>query len=349
MSEKGYKDIQRELERGVLANPLIFYGEEDFLIKWAIDRIVESYVGPSLASLNYAVLDWEESELDDLLLLWETLPMMAEKRVLVLENFTTKPRGQDDPGPEGLGGSKKTEDFLEEIKNIPDYSLLIIKDKTPDKRTKAYKALASKGGAYNFTRLKEGELRSFIVKRFNQAGKTAHSSVIRYMMEESGYLDRQSNYSLNNLENDIKKLIALSEGDTITPDHVKEGLTRNTESFVFDMIDAISAGKKGEAVTLLHSLLKGGTVWQSLLALIISSYEIMLISREMLEEGHTLADIIATTGAHEYRVKKAMALGRKYSVKKLKETLANCLKVDHEIKSGLLDWQLAMELLIINL
>lgn len=337
MSEKGYKEILSELEGGVLANPLIFCGEEAFLIKWATDKIVERFIGPGLASLNLEVADWEELEIKDLIPLWETLPMMAKKRIIVLENFISD---SEDP---------KNEELMEEIEKIPDHSLLIIISPSVDKRTKLYKRQAAKGGAYNFNRLGEVELRNFIIKRFKQAGKTAHNSVIRMMVEESGYLDKQSNYSLFNLENDIKKLIALSEDDTITPDQVKMGLTKNTEAFVFDMIDAISSGNKGEAIYLMHSMFKSGEAWQRLLPLIISSYELMLIGKEMSEEGHNQREVIALTGAHEYRIKKAMALSRKYSVKQLRKTLGLCLNVDKEIKTGLLDWELAMELLIANI
>ncbi len=337
MGEKGYKEILQELEVGILANPLIFYGEEDFLIRWAIDKIIERFVGKDLASLNLTALEWQDADIDELCSLLETLPMMAEKRLLVLENFSFDSK---DP---------RLEHLMTEIDKIPGHSLMIICSSAVDKRTRLYKKQAAKGGIYCFDRLNEAELRSFIFKRLKQAGKSAHSSVIRNMIEESGYLDRQSNYSLYNFENDIKKLIALSEDNIITAELVEAGLTKNTEAYVFDMIDAISSGEKGEAIHLLHSLLKGGSAWQQLLSLIVSTYELILICKEMAEDGYRQAGIVKDTGIHEYRVKKALALSRRYTKKQLRNNLSLCINVDREIKTGLLDSELAMELLIANI
>ena len=66
------------------------------------------------------------------------------------------------------------------------------------------------GKVYDFQPLKDAQLRSFIEKRFRSAGKSYTSSVINLIMSESGYGNKSIEYSLYNLENDLKKIIAHS-------------------------------------------------------------------------------------------------------------------------------------------
>ena len=115
------------------------------------------------------------------------------------------------------------------------------------------------------------------------------------------------------------------------------------------MINAISDNRKDEALLLLHNLLASGESVYKLLALICSHYELVLMVKEMREEGFSPGEIKAATGAHEYRIKVAGALSRLYSVEQLRLILCRCFDVEKNIKTGLLDERLAMEMLIANL
>ena len=61
-----------------------------------------------------------------------------------------------------------------------------------------------------------------------------------------------------------------------------------------------------------------------LLALICSQYELILMVKEMREEGLSLGEIKTATGAHEYRVKIAGENSRLYSVDQLRRIISCC-------------------------
>ncbi len=356
--EHAYKRIQRDIKSGDIKNLLFFYGEEQYLVKWALEEIINRYIDPGVASLNCSNFNWKTASISDLVEQCETLPMFAEKRIVIIEGFTTGLVKQEDSGERadkaemGQAGDEEAiednrqKELIKYVETLPDSCFLILTADTADKRRKIYKIINSLGTCYEFSRLDESGVRALIKKRLEQSGKSAGSAVIRRMIETTGYLDKQSNYTLYNLDNDIKKLIAHSDGNEISIEDLNETLSKNTETYVFDMIDAVSQNRKGDALSLLHSLLNSGEVWQKLLALICSSYEVLLIVSEMKEDGFSLSEICKKTGIHEYRIRIASGLSGRYSTEQLRRILCSCFATDKNIKSGLLEYRLAVEMLI---
>ena len=198
---------------------------------------------------------------------------------------------------------------------------------------------------YEFEPLYREELEGFISKRFKAAGKNVSRGIITTLINESGYLNKDIDYNLYNLQGDLKKIIALS-GDEITLDDIRSGISDNLEHGVFTLLDAISGNRKDKAFDLLHQLLLSGTDRFKLLASVISQLELMLQAKEMSEGGLKIGEIKKALKAHEYRVQKALDFARSYSISDLKRILSVAYTTDTRIKSGLLEGQLALEMLI---
>ncbi len=339
--EHAFKRIQKDIKEGHLGNLLFFYGEEQYLVRWAVDTVVETCVEPSLAQLNCSRLGRQEAAPAAIIAQCETLPLLSEKRVVIVEDF---PAGAESAKESYTEAEEK--ELLAYMKELPDSCLLILISGSADKRKKLYKGIAAAGSCYEFNRLDQEGVESFIRKRFKQSGKTAGPGVIRQMIAMSGYFDRQTDYTLYNLDNDIKKLIAHSDGDEIRINDLSEGLSGNTESYVFDMINALSRNNKGDALLLLHNLLSSGESVYKLLALICSHYETILMVKEMRDEGRSPVEMAAVVGGNEYRIKIANQLSGRYSTEQLRSILCRCFAVDKNIKTGLLEDRLAMEMLV---
>lgn len=202
------------------------------------------------------------------------------------------------------------------------------------------------GSLYDFGPLSGAQLRSFIVKRFKASGKVCRNSIVDMLIEDSGYGNREIDYNLYNLENDIRKIIAHSDGEEIVSSDVALTISTNLETNVFAMLDAISRNRKDEAYRLLHNLLVSGEGVYRLLALISSQLELILEVKEMRDEGMSLPQMHKLLGIHEFRIKKAMSVTEKYSSSGLKKILSKAYEIDGNIKTGLLDQTLALELFI---
>ena len=169
---------------------------------------------------------------------------------------------------------------------------------------------------------------------------------IDLLIQDSGYGNKDIEYNLYNLENDIKKIIAHSNGDEILSSDVALTISTNLETNVFAMLDAVSRNRKDEAYRLLHNLMVSGEGVFRLLALISSQLELILEVKEMREAGMGLSQMQKQLGIHEFRIKKAMSVTEKYSTDRLKHVLSGAYAIDGNIKSGLLEPGLALELFI---
>ena len=96
----------------------------------------------------------------------------------------------------------------------------------------------------------------------------------------------------------------------------------------------------------LHHHLHSGSDPFSIIGAIVSQFEMMLSVKQMREDGMDLTAIHKKLGGSEFRIKKMIPYVNKYSVDKLKQTLSAIYQVDRNIKTGLLEPQMALEMFI---
>ncbi|MBP3384156.1 MAG: DNA polymerase III subunit delta [Firmicutes bacterium] len=343
--EHAFQAIGKDIKAGNIPGLVFLCGEEQYLVHWAADLLAKTYINKACESLDYIKLDPENMTMDQIKESCETLSMLSPKRVVVIPEMPAA------SGKKSRNFSESDEkDLIEYMSMIPDSCLLIITAGKPDpkskKKIKLQEAAEKYGAVYEFTPLSGQLLRSFIIKRFKNAGKVCRNSVIDMLIADSGYGNREIEYDLYNLENDIRKIVAHCEGEEVLEADVSMTISTNLETNVFAMLDAISRNRKDEAYRLLHNLLVGGESVFGLLSLISSQLELILEVKEMREEGLVPAQIQKVLGIHEFRVKKAWSVTEKYSVSQLKKILSKAYEIDGNIKSGLLEQTLALELFI---
>ena len=344
-TEHSFITIERDLKEGNIPRLVLLCGKEEYLIRWYTDALVERYVSDACRPIDLVRLEGENVTLQNIIESTETISLMSERKVVLLPDFFPvagkSMKGFSEADINGL---------ISYFKEIPPESLLIMT--LPDqedgrKNSKIRRAVEKEGRIYDFQPLNENLLKGFIEKRFRTAGKAYTSSVVHMIMSESGYGNKSIDYSLYNLENDLRKIIAHS-GSTaeITAADVGDILATNPENNVFAMLDAIGRNRKDEAFRLLHNLLQSGTPVFNLLRLITSQLELILAVKEMKQDGMSLAEIQKQLNIHQFRLKKAMAVTGQYSMEDLKQALKASYEVDENIKTGLLDGPLALEYFI---
>lgn len=343
--EHAFQAIGKDVKAGVIPNLVFLCGEEQYLVHWAAELLTKTYINKACESLDFTKLDPDNLTVDQIKESCETLSMLSQRRVVLIPELPAA------SGKKSRSFSESDEkELMEYFAEIPETCLLIITAGKPDgknrKKIKLQDAAEKYGAVYDFTPLTGAQLKSFVVKRFKNAGKVCRNSVIDMLITDSGYGNKEIEYDLYNLENDIRKIVAHSSGTEILPEDVEKTISTNLETNVFAMLDAISRNRKDEAYRLLHNLLVSGESVFGLLSLITSQLELILEVKEMREEGMSAGQIQKLLGVHEFRVKKAMSVTEKYSVSQLKKILSKAYEIDGNIKSGLLEQSLALELFI---
>jgi DNA polymerase-3 subunit delta len=336
-----YKRITDDLASERLASPLLLFGKERFLVRWAADAITDKYVNPSLRSIDFARLDGAAVRADAIVQNCETLPLGGAKKIVLVENPAIL------AGDDAKAAARFDEDaFLAYLGELPDTCILILTADRVDKRKKPYKAIAKQGAVYEFTSLDPPLLRAFARKRFKDAGKRVSDAVLHRFTEMTGYFERDSEYTLYNLENDVRKLTAHCEGEEIRLSDLKAVMEVGAELNAFALADALSRGRRSEAFDLLAALLSSGENVYRLLALLLSQFELLLSVREMMDAGYTRTRMQSELGVHEYRLRMAAETAARFETSALRAILLRACETDRHIKTGLLRDALALEMFV---
>ena len=334
-------------ETGSWPRVMLLCGKESFLVEWARDYIRSAVINPASEVLDCA--RFSEGGLDayEIIATCETFPMMSEKKLVLVENTdifsAASPRDMSADGITAL---------TEYIPKISESTLLIFTCEKPNKTRLLYKAIAKCGLVYDFTPLDDATLSGWIAKRLRSAGKTASSSDILEFAKTCGYGDAERNYTLFNLENDLKKIVVSTDRSQLTLEDLMNGSSAQAEVNAFKLLDAALSGRKAEAFGILAGTIdlqapsKEMTVILSFTGLLCSQLEIMTEAMERKEEGQSFPEILQSMNINEYRLKKAMQACGGKTAAALRGDLDKAFQIEKDLKSGNLDGRLALELFI---
>jgi DNA polymerase-3 subunit delta len=347
MAEHSFRKIERDIKNDVFtdARVLLFVGTEGLLSETYEKRLRSRFVPPAAEMLDYARLDGEDVTADDIILACDTLPMMSERRVVSVLHM---------PGDEKSLASESAKALASYIADVPPQTLLIITAVTFSKRSALYKQIAKHGLVYAFDRLERPDVTAFIKGRFKRAGLVAPGGVIDEILSVSGYLERDAESDLYELDSAVRQIASYAAGSMdagsagqVTMADVAACIGTSTETNVFALLDAVSAGRKGDAIELVQNITAREENVFGLIALMTGQFEIMLGYRELKAQKKSIPEIAkALNIKSEWRLKKAAGFADKYQVIRLIELLNRLYRVDMDIKSGLYKEGLALTMFV---
>lgn len=189
MSEHAFKRIGRDIREGRIGSLVLLYGKEQYLVNWAEELLVSTYINPATKQMDYTVFDAASAQAAEIRNACETIAMLSERIVTV--RF-------------GVKSGLKPADILNDSEKLPAETLLILVFEKEELDKDILKAADGKAMVYDFASLDDRLLRAFIGKRVRAEGKTIGSRAARAFIESSGYFHKDSDYTLYNLENDLK-------------------------------------------------------------------------------------------------------------------------------------------------
>jgi DNA polymerase-3 subunit delta len=349
--EHAFQKIIKDLQKEALSGPVLLHGVESYLVSWARTQIINAYVPAASRPLDLAEFTPDHVDVNAVIASCETPPVLAQRKVVVLDDFSLLYGGRQ------AGFEEKDKESLKNyFSHVPSFTILLICAPEPAdarvkrKGTPLSRALAKAGRVYDFTQLEKRQLLGFVKKRLVSMGKTASRHTMDKLIEESGYYNAEIDYGLYHLMGDLQKIGAYAGQQQITDDDVDQCLSDNLEHNVFRMLDCISTNRKEEAVRLLHDLIRSGTSEYKLLVQIESQFDLMLAVQTMRQEGmsrHAMAKELG--GMHEYRIQKLVSACGGSSIGQLAAMYRKAVEAERRIKSGRLAPTFALELMIAEL
>ena len=328
-----YLRFDRDIKGGGMPPVVLLSGKEQYLIEWAEKKIRARYVAEGMEVLDSQTLD-PESGVGEMIEAFETLPVMSEKRVVLIRDHqilkSSRPAGENKGDLEDLGA------YLEH----PNESVIaVFSSSETDGRSAIVKKIKKAGASYVFDELDEKSLLGLIAKRVKAGGNEIDRRSAEYLIEETGYYNKESDYDLFDLDNDIRKLTALSGGEPITREAISESVEGDSETFIFDMLDGISGNDKRKAFEILNNrLTRDSRSGMQMIGAVVSQLEVMYETKEYMErESLNASEISRRTGLNEWRLKKISRYVNRYDLPKLKEMLRSAYALNAKVVEGEMD------------
>ena len=299
---------------------------EPLLAERAVEKLVRAFVDPSLQDMVYSVFYADETPAPQIVLEAQTLPFLAERRVIVVRNagrYMT------------MSGEKGTPlaALLSYLDDPSQSTLLIFVSSQIDKRKRFYKACQKLDAVVECPQLSDAELSTWVRKEAENRQKSIEPRAITELLQRAGGRLSDINNALGLVCNFI------GERDDITEKDIIAACADVAEESVWALTDAIAASNPEKALSTLYQLTELGK----------SPDEIMGLINWLIDSAYRAAPQSGVSLKSQFVARKVMPLVQKLGLEKLKAAFALCTDTHFMIRSTGVDKMLALELLVIKL
>ncbi len=163
------------------------------------------------------------------------------------------------------------------------------------------------------------------------------------------FIDRVGD-NLRILEQECEKIKTYkNEEKKITKEDILNLTAKNIDIDIFKLIENIILKKKQQALESYQEMLKRNEEPIKIIIMLANQFRIMYQAKELNKKGYTANDIASTLEIHPYRLKLALEKSYNFSSSILLNYLEKLADLDSNIKSGLVDKNLALELFILEI
>jgi DNA polymerase-3 subunit delta len=331
-------DFRKEIKSAPRTGYL-FFGEEDYMKAFALKIASEAICpDPSFAFFNEIRLDSISYSPDALLDALMPLPMMAERKLVVVTGMDF-----------GAMRPYEIDAFVEVLSQLEDYEyntliISVASDRIDaGKPPKSPSAIVKHLGEYltpvYFEKNSPAKLASWVGKHFEHNGVIASPAVCSAVIDYCG----RDMYNLAS-ETDKLSFFVRSQGrDQVTPDDVRYISTPAAEYNAFALTNAIAARRKDEALDVLKDLKMRRVEPVVVMGEVSKAVHDMATILTLKAEGMTAGEVASILGMHEYRV--SIIFQNNVRVDVCRALVARCRAADLELKRSY-DGYAAIERLI---
>ncbi|MEY8516037.1 DNA polymerase III subunit delta [Lachnospiraceae bacterium 29-84] len=321
------KSIDADIKSGKFQPVYLLYGEEAYLKRQYKGKLEKALSAPG-DTMNATYFEGKDINPGEIIDLAETLPFFAERRLILIENS---------------GFFKKSCDALAGyLKEIAETACLVFVEEEADRRGRMYQAVRKSGRAVEFKRQDSQVLAQWILARIKREQKKITQPAMQLFLEKTGD-------SMENIDKELEKLFCYTLGkEDIRAEDVEAVCVPQVAGKVFEMVDRIAEKKQEQALGLYYDLLALKEPPMRILFLIARQFRILLLAKGLRGRGYDEKYIAAKAGIPEFAVRKNLAQAGRFPFGKLKEAVADCIRAEEEVKTGILDDRLAVELMIVK-
>ncbi len=325
---------EQKLKEKIRTSPLgayFIYGDEDYLKKIYVGKIVSAVVDDDFAEFNFHKFDGKEATLGDVYDSVEAMPMMSDNTCVLVEDMPLDTL--DESGMSMLN---------EMVVNIPDTCALIFYMRSINPSSKIWDSIKNLFDEYGTLAKLEKKKNEDIVRTIENAAKKRgvpfEYGVAKYLIECVGS-------DLNTIQNEMEKLCAYALGRTVTRADVDTVCSKSLEAKVFEVMRLLHSGRFENAMAKLETLIRQKEEPTMLLGAFIASYLDIYRARAAVVSGLNAGEPAKYYDykRKEFRLDNASRDGRGLSLPAIYECIEILAKADDLLKSYETDKNLVLE------
>ena len=308
------------MKAGKMAPLYLMEGTEEYIKSQALARLCQLALPGGMEAMNQTELD--NPTADELIAAAETLPFLAEKRVVVVRDLDvlTTAKKADETKAEAIAA------YLDRLS--PTTMLIFTVKGKADGRKKLYLALKKRATVVDFSPMGDAEAAQWATRSMKVLGKRLDTAAAQKLVFTVG-----KDAAL--LKQEMEKLASyLGEREEVLDADIDAVCIKTLESTVFQMVDAQVGGRYGEAFHLLQTVLEGGEDRFMVLSMLLRQYRILYHMCCLQEEHAPQGQLGSLLGIPPFAVGRTQAQARRYPKERLKAAYDYLFALEYRLKSG---------------
>jgi DNA polymerase-3 subunit delta len=326
----------------------IFYGSDSFSRREAVDALKRELDPDGTLSTNTIEFDARETTPAEVLAACDTVPFFGGHRLVILEGAL----GQGQAGRGRVRRRKHAQSeedqgvakgpwwaLVEYVQRMPQETVLVLVEGDRVDHV-LLEALAPLATVQRFALPAPKGIAAWVQARARLRGLKIDGRACAALAERVGN-------DTWTLASEIEKLAAYAAGETVREQDVIALVSdvRDREGYL--LADAVADGKAAAATRLLHQMLAKGRPSAVLLLTIQNRYRRIAAAREMVDAGESGGRIGMRLGVtNQFALERLLEQASRHSMSRARWALDRMAQSDYDVKQGLEDEQLSLELLV---
>ena len=330
------KALRAHLKEKAYLPCYLFVGEEAYLKRLYAGKIADAAVQPAFSSFNVEHFDGKGLDLRDVFDHAAILPMMDEKRVIVVDDYKLDPLSQRD---EGL--------LREGLDALPNTTILIFTQElnpVSKKTGKKVRDLFSKYGAVCELEKRRGqELYRPLIASAQKQGCALSSAMAQYLVACVGD-------DFHVLIQELSKVCAYAQGE-ITKAHIDAVATKTLDAKVYALSRALLQNDFDKAYAVLDTLMQMRVEPYYILGALCGAYLDLYRAKTAMTCAGSLQPVLSAYSykGREFALQNASRDAARLSTPQLRKSLEALLNADRKLKSTGESGTLILEQLLVQL
>ncbi|MBI3129113.1 MAG: DNA polymerase III subunit delta [Candidatus Tectomicrobia bacterium] len=311
-SGAGLRLLLADLKKGKLSPLYLLHGPEALLRDQAVQAIRRAVLPKEAADFNYDRFHWPEAKAADVAAAAQTLPFMAERRLVEVRGFEQVK--EEDAGV-----------LLPLVERPPETAVLLFITDKADMRFTFFRKLAQAGVEVRLEAPSESELPEWARAQAAELGITLR-------LEAANLLVEMVERSLGRLRAELEKLATyVGPGGEAGEEEVREVVGRSRVDAMFKLGDTLAAGDTAGALVMLRRLCETESQY-ALVGMLRSQLRRWLSAKALSLKGRPAREVASVLKIPPFAAERLAQEVRGASGRFLRELYGKLVEVDRRIK-----------------